>query len=259
MFPNGHSVEVTREFSAERINYILNDPDVRPWVAPTSAGTIDVSVAVNNRANILLMGEHGGCLLVSLVPGVYEVHTQVLRSGRGQWTADFLETAKHWMFTKTDCFEVLTRVPHGHVRAKMATLAAHMRHAFTRPEGSFRDRTVPVDVYSLTIQDWAETAKRLVEHGQWLHSFFHEHADRLGITTPLHDDDENHNRYAGAALDMAVGGQIRKAVIFYNRWALASRHAPIQLVSENPPVIKFDIGYLTLRNGELEMVTQWAA
>jgi hypothetical protein len=82
----------------------------------------------------------------------------------------------------------------------------------------------------------------------------HEEAERLGIVETPHDDDENHNRYVGATLEMVYGGQYAKAVAFYNRWALISRHPTIALVSSDPPAIRFDIGILKLVENGVEIV-----
>jgi len=246
---------VWRELSADRINAVLNDPAVRPWVADMGAGEIDVSPIVENTNNILLMGRYGGCLCFCPQPGIYEVHTQVLSEGRGRWALDFVRAGASWMFTHTDAYEIMTRVSHGHVAAKALTLRAGMKYEFTRDDGpSFKGSNPPCDIYSFRIQDWVQSASGLVESGQHLHERIHAEAERLGIPTELHGDDENHNRYAGAALEMVRGGQIKKAVLFYNRWAFAARHPLIGLVSEDPPVIRFDIGLMTLRDGQIEMV-----
>ena len=246
---------IWRERSAERINMVLNHPVVRPYVADMGEGKIDISHLVANESNVLLMGEHGGCLCFCPQPGIYEVHTQVLPSGRGAWALDFVRAGASWMFTHTDAYEIMTRVSHGHVAAKALTLAAGMKYEFTRDDGpSFKGKNPPCDIYSYRIQDWVQHASGLVEKGQYLHERIQSEAVRLGVTTELHADDENHNRYAGAALEMAMAGKLRKAVLFYNRWAFAARHPLIGLVSETPPVIRFDIGLMTIRDGEIEVV-----
>ena len=246
---------IWREHDARRINAVLNHPVVRPWVADLGAGEIDLTPAVENGNNVLLMGEHGGCFCFCVRPGLYEVHTQVLPAGRGEWALEFVRAGATWMFTHTDAYEIMTRVSHGHFAAKALTLAAGMKYEFTRDEGpSFKGTHPPCDIYSLRMWDWVQNAGGLVESGQYLHERIQSEAKRLGITTELHGDDENHNRYAGATLEMVLGGQVPKAVLFYNRWAFAARHPMIALVSEQPPVIRFDIGLMTIRDGEIEVV-----
>lgn len=248
---------VWREHTAERLNAVVNHPVVRPWVADEAAGVLDMTETVASDNTILLMGEYGGCLCFKMLPGVYEVHTQVVPEGRGQWALDFVRAGAHWMFTHTDAFEILTRVPRGHTAAKALTLAAGMNYEFTRPDGCrFRERVLPVDIYGFRIQDWVNHAQGLVERGAWFHDRLHAEAARLGIEDKPHGDDENHNRYVGATYDMVAGGQAGKAVTFYNRWALAARHPTIALISREPPVVRFDIGLLAMRGGDIEVIRE---
>lgn len=247
---------VWREFNAKHINEVINHPVVRPDVADLGEGTLDISSVVANNSNVLLMGEFGGCLCFCVQAGLYEVHTQVLPEGRGKWALDFVRAGMHWMFTHTDAVEITTRVPRSHRAAKVLTGAAGMTFEFERADGvRFRGEDVPVDVYSIRIQDWAKVAADvLMERGQWLHWRMAQEAKRLGIIATAHEDDDNHNIYAGVTYEMAAAGQIRKAVIWYNRWAFAARHPLIALVSELPPVIRMDIGLMTIRNGDIEVI-----
>jgi hypothetical protein len=48
----------------ERINQIINDPDVRPFVGGVELGDIDIAPAVERSENWFLMGEHGGFGLI---------------------------------------------------------------------------------------------------------------------------------------------------------------------------------------------------
>ncbi len=241
---------------AHRINAILNHPEVRPWVADVAEGVLDITPQLMMTSNVCLMSEHGGCFFFRLMQGIYEVHTQVLPAGRGAWAKNFTREAAHWMFTHTEAFELLTRVPHGHIAAKAATLAVGATKEFTgMVPCRFRGRETRVDIYRLSLQEWVMNTPELAERGAWLHERLHQEADRLGITAPPHAEDEGHNRYAGACIAMAMNGQVRKAVAFYNRWALLSRHRTIAFVSDDPPVIRFDLGDLKLVNGnDVEVV-----
>lgn len=248
-------MHITREFTADRINAVLNDPEVRPWVADTSLGAIDISPQVADKNNVLLMGEHGGCFFNKVMAGMYEVHTQVLPAGRGEWVKEFLMAVRHYIFTRTDAVEVLTRVPTEHKGARVAAEYVGMTFEFTRPDGvMFGGKVMPVDVYSEQIQDWAPKAPFLIEKGKWLHDQMSKEAQRLGMKEQPHEDDENHNRYVGASLEMMYGGQFQKAVAFYNRWALISRHPLIQLTSILPPTVKFDVGLLKFDGDKVEII-----
>lgn len=246
-------IAVTRQHTADRINAVVNDPSVRPWVA-NDTSALDLTARVADTNNILLMGEHGGCMFYPLMSGIYEVHTQVTRQGRGEWTQRLTEACAHWMFVRTPCYEIMTRVPHGHIAARAAAVAAGMRFDFTRPqECRFRNHLVDVHIYSYRIQDWVGRAASLVEVGRAFHDLLHQEGAGLGVTD-AHPEDDNHNHYVGAVVDMVWHGQVQKAVNFYNRWAQISRREPITLLSVSPPTVKIDHGLcVTLRNNRFEV------
>jgi hypothetical protein len=66
-------------------------------------------------------------------------------------------------------------------------------------------------------------------------------------------DDIPDNRVVGITVAMFKAGQPRKATAFYNRWAVASRHQCIRLLSRDPPQISFDAGVLTMVDGEIRL------
>ena len=264
-------IPISRHTDALAINDILNHPQVRPWVASESKGVLDVSSAVHNPDNILLMGEFGGVVFFKLMPGVYEAHTQVLPQGRGNWTRELTEACAQWMFTRTDAYEIITRVPHGHRAARAAAMGAGLRFEFTvdRPI-QFRGRDVLVDIYSGRIQDWAATAPGMVETGEWLHERFQDEAERMGLlgeptgiaaergmTGKAHPDMPGHNRAVGIGYHMAVGGQPIKAVEFYNRWAIASHRPPeflARILSFDPITIRLEnCNWTLLPDGDVEL------
>jgi hypothetical protein len=253
---------ISRHLSAERINEVCNHPAVRRYVA-NGTEPLDLTRQVADTRNILLMGEHGGMMFLHVLDGVYECHTQVLPEGRGQWTRQLTEACMRTMFTRTDAYEIVTRVPTPHVAAKAATVAQGMTYEFTRENGViFRDRVCDVDIYSLRIQEWVARAPGLIEVGAWLHGRMEAEAKRLGITVPPHADDENHNRYVGAAALMAFGGAGVKAVMTYNRWSTLARHmrdgeiSRVSLVSAAPVVIRIDIGLLKFHTDDIEVIRE---
>src|SRR5215469_10096412 len=188
------ALRLERHWSAHRLNEILNDPIIRPWIADAAEGVVDLTASVENRKNVLLMGEHGGCMFFQQQPGIYEVHTQVLPGGRGAWTAAMTKAAVHWMFTETPAFEIVTRVPRGHIAAKAAAQRRGMVFEFTRDDHCrFRGTNVPVDIYSLTIQDWIRTADECEARGRWFHARLAQEARRIGIEAQPHAEDRNHN------------------------------------------------------------------
>ena len=270
---------VWQDKDASRINEILNHPKVRPWVADAENGVLDISDQVASEDVIVLIGEHGGFVLRRHLPGVFEAHTQILPSGRGEWANAFVQAGLRWMFCRTDAFDIFTRVPEGHLPAKALAVVNGFSYEFTadRPY-RFLGKDAPVHTYSMRLQDWAAKAPEMEETGRWLHTRFAEEGERIGLLGggsndrglrwgPLHEDMPSHNRYVGLAYHMAYGGNVARGAALYNRWALAS-HRPVHLLArmlaDSPPRIWFDHTELRLLpDGDVALsleqeVTPWA-
>jgi hypothetical protein len=254
---------IVRQHTAERINELLNDETIRPWVSGPAAGVIDLHSVVSDPKNVVLMGDYGGCVFFNLQPGVYEVHTQVLPVARGEWTRKLTEACARYMFTKTDAYEVVTRIPVPHAAARAAAEAQGMRHEFRRVgECIFRGQQCDVDIYSFRLQDWAPRAVGMERIGAWLHDRMEQEAARLGINVPTHGEDQNHNQYVGLCAEMAFGGQYGKGIAMYNRWVSLVRHTRdsklqhVSLVSEQPLVIRFDIGLMKFSDDDIEVIRE---
>lgn len=230
---------------ASRLNELLNDPRVRPWIA-NGQHIVDVTSQIANPNNVFLLGDHGACCFLQLMPALYEAHTAVLPEYRGEWTNALTEAAVNYMFLATDCYEVVTRVPKGHIGARTAAITRGMRYEMTREnECVFMDRQRDVHIYSFRLQDWIITADFLEDSGRRFHDTLHAEAERLGVLDEAHGDDPNHNKYVGASVAMLRNGQVRKGVIFYNRWAVMCRHEPVRLLQAEPhPVIRIDHGLI---------------
>jgi hypothetical protein len=244
---------IERVRNADRINEILNHPGVRPWVADASEGIIDISEKAANSDNVILVGRYGGFVVFKYWLGLYECHTAVLPEGRGSWAKEFAEAGAHFMFTRTDCVEIMTRVPEGHVGAAALTRSMGFEFQFsTPPETLFRGRRVSCSIYSLSLQRWAmrQSEDKGREFHDWLNAQVKDQGDP-------HEPDPWHNRIIGVVVDMARGRQTAKGVTWYNRWAVAARHPPIYLINHDPPQIRFDAGILTLQpDGELHYAAE---
>lgn len=248
-------IRVERHAGADFLNEIANDPAVRPWIAP-GRERLDLGFQTANPHNILLAGEHGCCLFLKMLPGVYEVHTQVRKSGRGEWTNALVAECARQMFLHTDAYEIMTRVPAGHLGAKAAAVQVGMRYEFTREkECLFRNVPTDVQIYSFRLQDWLPRAPpSVVDTGRRFHERLHQEAARLGVDAPPHAEDANHNLVVGAAIEMVRHGLAVKAVLTYNRWAIACRHEPIALISTDPVVARIDHGmYVTFGEGDIKV------
>lgn len=233
------------------VNAVLNDAAVRPWVADLGEGAIDLTSALQTPKVTALRGEHGIFIVIQLDAGIYEVHTATLQSGRGAWSRVFAAEGASYMFTRTDAVELLTRVPATHEAARRLTLDAHFRLQFTTlPECRFRGELVPVEVYSLSVQDWANAAPDMERRGEEFHQWLNRQV--ASDSGPPHASDPAHNRAVAVAIDMICGGQIAKGLVWYNRWAVESRHPLITLLGVDPVQVSFDAGVLTMsQNGAI--------
>jgi len=236
---------IERIFDGERINRIVNDPSVYPWVRGICEGPLDLGPLLRDSRHVCLMDEFGGCLFTQQQPGIYEAHTQILPQGRGAWAMRMVREALHYIFTRTDAVEIWTRCPKGNLGARALARAIGGREEMIVSQGWVQDgKIIPATIYSLTIQEWMKTAPDLVEVGRWFHRRIEEELRFLGFEEPFHEDDENHNRFVGASVEMVRGGQPHKAAIFYNRVAAMDGKLPIRVVSLDPVVI--DIGQVCL-------------
>jgi hypothetical protein len=247
---------IERIYDPAVVNAVVNDPTVKPWVAGGIEGDLDVSPVLADPRNIALFGRHGGVIFTWVQPCVYEAHTQVLPQGRGAWALQMVHATASWLFAGTDALEVLTRVPHGNRGARALVQAVQGVFEFTNPLGFVLDgELVPADIYSLTIQTWMRTAPGLVERGHWFHDAVEREFDRLGVKRVEHSDDDVHQRYAGAAVEMALAGQFHKSVALYNRWAAFAGYPGARVLSLDPPQIDISDCVLTIENGLIRVVS----
>ncbi len=91
-----------------RIHSIVNHPDVRPYVGPGD-DDLNLSEVINRPENWFLIGEHGGFGLIWSAPGVHEVHTFILKSGRGRWAVDAAHSMIEYAATHDD-FMLWTKI-----------------------------------------------------------------------------------------------------------------------------------------------------
>jgi hypothetical protein len=248
------NLRIWRETDAVAVNIILNNPEVRPWVADMGEGAIDISDAVADQNNVLLMGEHGAIFFICIMPGTYECHTQILPKGRGEWASKFAISVLDWMFSRTNAWEITTRVPAGHLGALTLARSVGFRHEFTAMDKfMFRGALVTASILRLSIHDWVVRSDYFYQLGEKLHAQMASEAERLGIKTPAHESDAYHDQVAGAAIEMARNGLMTKALYFYNRWSILGRHRPISVVSVEPPVVRMDLGDMRITKDGIEI------
>lgn len=243
-------IAISRHLEASHLNSIVNHPDVYRWMHGTIEGPLDFAPAMESPHFYALLGEHGGQLYTRIQSGLFDVHSQFKPEGRGEWAIEATRRTLHWVFTRTEAVECVTKVPHGNVPAKALAKGIGGTHEMTIEKGWVLDgKIVPADLYSLTIQHWLKTAPGLVEKGQWFTERFHSELARHGVTE-LPPSEETAERYIGAAWDMIVGGQPHKAEVFFNRYAYMAGQVPIFLIKPAPLTIAIGPVTIEVRDGD---------
>lgn len=130
------------------LHNVWHDPDV---LGKVSFGheMPDAGAVLAMEGTVFLANDHGGFLYTQKEPGVYEVHTQFKRSGRGPDLLGLAEESLRWMFVKTPCVAVLTFVEVDNAPARKLALNAGMREV---AEASLYDRKGKM--YVLTVKEW---------------------------------------------------------------------------------------------------------
>lgn len=244
---------LTRHTTAERLNEIVNHPEVYPWVKGGNTGPMDLSRFVSDFNNVCLVGDYGSVIFQKHQPGIYEFHTCVLPEGRGAWMVEGAKEAFRWMFTRTDAVELMTKCPDGNIASKAGARAVGCSMVFrTGPVWPTEKSLVPVDVWSIAIQNWPKNCPDLADTGKLFHDRLHTKYLAKGRIEPIHEEDETHNVYVGAAAEMMQNGQTAKAVSFYNRWARLAGYMPISVSYE--PVLDIFESNLRLKDGDFEVI-----
>lgn len=235
---------------ARHLNAVANDPDVRPLLG--GEGSLDLTEVMADPRNVALQNEHGGFLFLKQDDGRYELHTMFRRSGRGRALLDAAAFAARYLFTTTDCTEIVTRCPEPNRAADFMVRRCGFRPLFER-QGAWAGGAA-IRYFWLSFEDWRAQDPVIAAEGHTFHDLIEAAKRERGSELPVHPDDEAHDRAAGASVLMAKAGQARKAVATYNRWASLAGYAPIALLSDAPPIIDIQDAVLGLRDGALEVL-----
>lgn len=146
---------IHRDLDGDMVNRIISHPEVRPWVLREDQD-MDFRAIARDPRIYLLVGEPpvGSIIFAQVTMGVYEAHAAVLPQGRGNWTTDLAQSSIYYMFTATDCIEILTRVLEGHVGAAVLARQLGFRERWRCPAFQFRGKMVPYSVWGTTMMDW---------------------------------------------------------------------------------------------------------
>lgn len=73
-----------RCFDAERLNALVNHPEIRPTCGGDGKSKLDLMDFIADRRNHLAVWDHGAFMFQYAEPGTYEVHMMILPEGRGK-------------------------------------------------------------------------------------------------------------------------------------------------------------------------------
>jgi hypothetical protein len=178
-----------------------------------------------------------------------EVHTVFAGGNKGRNAVRGAREAKRYLFIETNTYELITKVPAYNQTAKHLAEMMGFRTLFTRAN-VWKKGGIPhaMDYMQLTVDDWILTGE-CRRSGEAFHDLVHQ-------TLPRHEhhaSDPVHDCYVGAAIEMALAGNVDKAILFYNRYALWAGYATVIEQSRNPlRLVAGDVG-IAVMGGRIEV------
>jgi hypothetical protein len=243
-----------RTLTNERLNIIANLPEILPLIGGKPGEELDLTPLVANPRNFTLEadGVGGGFILQRMdEAGTYELHT-LFPPGEARGKAFFSHAREmfRFMFTRTDCVEIVTKCPDNNDGARMAANIVGMRERFRREDAWAEGVGISYRVFS--VDDWLIRDGEVRRVGREFHDVIEAAKKAAGSELPVHAEDEAHDRAVGAALLMSWGGYFLKGVGFYNRWARLAGYAEIQPV--NDLLVDIQDGIVALQGGRAEVL-----
>lgn len=238
---------IGRTFDPAFLNMVANNPAVRPSLA--GDGVINLGPVVSDANNFALQCDRGGFVLTLTEPGRYEVHSLFLPDGEPS-PIEAMRAAQEWMFTRTDCQAITSKVPVSNRAAKGFALAGGLKTIFRRDDAALG----PCEYVELDVMRWAMGNPALEEEGEAFHTALSDAKAKAGSSLPVHDHDEAHERAVGAAFLMIRRGQPLKGVAFFNRWARLAGYADIEIVGLSPLAVDVRDAVLGLSENGLEVL-----
>lgn len=238
-----------RTLDSTILNEIANEPQVRVWLGGTQP--LDLTETVCNPENFCFLTDEqrGGYIYHKRAPGLYEVHTLALPTGRGRQMLEARSQGLREMFTKTDCVEVVTKVPEGNQGAAVWATKAGFREVFRRAKAfDLMGELVDVSYCSLSYIDWAIRDRGCKIDGQRFHAVIHQ------FTPDDHGEDPVHDAMVGATMECCLQNNIEKGMGFYCRWAAHAGYEPIRVVTARPLVLDIRTCVLQYGNDGLQVL-----
>lgn len=233
-----------RTKNPEKVNEIINHPEVFPHVTPYKVDKIDVTNIVLDTNNIVYIGDNGCFIFIKHDEDRYEVHSQFTPEGRGKKAVIAARECSKDMFLGTECLELVTKVPVDNKAAKGLALLMGFEKQFHRDK-AWGD--MGVDYYSLSFEKWLSMNRWLEKSGEWFHK-------QLGEEHVLHDHDPEHDLRVGAAVEMCKLGLPFKAEWLYNRWAKFAGYSEIEIINTDPLTIDIKDSIIRFVDNKIEVL-----
>ena len=242
-----------RTFDALNLNFLANDPAIRPFML--GEGEIDLTervANVNNFAFYIRAPRNGKVLEMGFVfdridVETVEVHTLCSPSMDFASVLAFAEEVRDWIFTNTTITRMYTKIAKPNSGARLLAIKMGFR--------DWHDLGLPIQgeymgAMELSLDRWAAVCSRAQERGKVFHT---ELSPRLeeGVH---HEDDETHDRFVGAALLIAEAGNPIKGLDLYNRWARMAGYLPVDILAVAPLVVHIGTALVGMQNGRMEVL-----
>jgi len=245
---------ITRTFDGRELTSIANDPLVRPLLG--GEGEVDLVPFASIPRNFVFMLERsmlpGGWLLSPLYDGHYEAHTVMTVGANPRQVARGMNEVIEYMFLRTDCETILTKVPDSNAGAAWLAKYAGFELAFHRNDAWGPE--VGISYMKLPLDRWAAACSTVLDEGRKFHELLEQAKNAMGSELPVHPEDEAHDRAVGACVAMIKSGNTIKGINYYNKWAAFAGYGQTQLLSEQPVVVDIGDAILGLTNGEVEIL-----
>lgn len=218
-----------RTLNADILNEIANNPTVRPFLGGTEP--LELSSIVGNPVNFCFLTNDklGGHILLNKGNGIYEVHTLSLPKSRGKTMLRLMQDARAFMFLNTDCIELQTIIPDGQASTNVWAHIAGFEKDYWRDNCfNYNGMLGGATYMSLVYKDWILKDKENLKAGKLFHTALdiHEALD--------HSEDPVHDAWAGSVVRASRGGNLTKAISYYNQWAARCGYAPATILSLFP-------------------------
>lgn len=164
-----------RTFDHERADFIINHPDVLPFVSfDDTPLPISIEPLVEDTRNYLFLSQSGGFFLhcKNEAQSAYELHTFYLPDGRGREVHDAARGMFEFMFCKTSATRIYTTVPDDAPHAR-PPLSFGWHPSFTRGDLFTRKgHRIGAQFWRLEFWDWAAKQKRLTSPSEVISEVF---------------------------------------------------------------------------------------